>query len=568
FSRECRRYGSSSVEVFTALDSSVPGSASWNCQVGLHTFLLPHYHNVSCCVLVQTGEMSENGVTPPFYAFALWSYEGTRSTELSFRRGDRLRIISTKHEATGWWEAQQEEGGHGHVPCTYLKPEPDGPPPPICPPPAMSLQRGVSVSGIDYVLVEITDREAVGRDGLAYEVLVGLPGGKIRSKHKRLSDFHALAAELSAVVFSQLEPPPAVAATTDIILGLDAAGEDDDENGGSGGGRGGGRGGGAAAAMAAEDLTGEQLGDYLQSLLDMPHVASLLRAWLFPGQGGGSPSSSPAAGSPLAPSAVAAAAAGAGGGSSGGGSSENHRRFVSGAPGTTYVVLHRWEAETDDDLDLHPGEVVTVLQSHPDGWWYGKKEGRRSSAGSGGGGGGDDGDDDDGDGIAGYFPRNYVQQMTVVPVPPARNRSPMRRGRALPPKPGDTKSNSLPPPQADKSRSRSGSPGRPPPPPPQQPQSPSPGAGSPGRRAEGTASPERGRPPGSPGSPPAASPIPATPLPPMPAALAGPAALAAAAAADGWRVHSAGSPLRGNPPPSRAASVAVGPGSPEERARA
>jgi hypothetical protein len=71
----------------------------------------------------------------------------------------------------------------GFVPATFLLLAPTGPAPQVTAlPAALTLTGNNRENEIEYVLVEIKDREGIDIDGLAYEVLVGLPGGKVRGE--------------------------------------------------------------------------------------------------------------------------------------------------------------------------------------------------------------------------------------------------------------------------------------------------------------------------------------------------------------------------------------------------
>jgi hypothetical protein len=85
----------------------------------------------------------------------------------------------------------------------------------------------------------------------------------MRAKHKRFSDFRALAAELAARVLPALPSPPAAALITQTQELC------------------------STSAEGARLLSGEHLGDYLQLLVegDSPQLLALLAAWLFPGEG-------------------------------------------------------------------------------------------------------------------------------------------------------------------------------------------------------------------------------------------------------------------------------------------
>jgi hypothetical protein len=85
----------------------------------------------------------------------------------------------------------------------------------------------------------------------------------MRAKHKRFSDFRALAAELAARVLPSLPSPPAAALVTQTQELC------------------------STSAEGARLLSGEHLGDYLQLLVegDSPELLALLAAWLFPGEG-------------------------------------------------------------------------------------------------------------------------------------------------------------------------------------------------------------------------------------------------------------------------------------------
>jgi hypothetical protein len=85
----------------------------------------------------------------------------------------------------------------------------------------------------------------------------------MRAKHKRFSDFRALAAELAARVLPALPTPPAAALVTQTQELC------------------------STSAEGARLLSGEHLGDYLQLLVegDSPELLALLAAWLFPGAG-------------------------------------------------------------------------------------------------------------------------------------------------------------------------------------------------------------------------------------------------------------------------------------------
>ncbi|CAM9256338.1 unnamed protein product [Chrysoparadoxa australica] len=321
--------------------------------------------------------------THTFQAVALWprtvnepsegDADPQRTIELPFVTGQVLTIVSTKHGVSGWWEAMCIPGGQrGFVPSNYLKRLPQGAPPAVQPLPLMrltSLTSGSKPTGIDYALVEIVDGEAVANDGLAYEVLIGMPGGKLRAKQKRPSDFNALATELLNRVMPQVDLGEAIRVQTEGLL----------------------RGGGISYHSS------DDLGDYLQSLVEEPKLRSLMHAWLFPGEG------LPA--DLLYPDVSPAEEGRSGSASPKGhrgkrGAAGKHKRTKSGMPGSQYLVLHRWEPQSEDDLDLHPGDVLTVLHSHPDGWWYGRLEKT---------------------GEAGYFPRNHLQQREAPPSPPQRS---------------------------------------------------------------------------------------------------------------------------------------------------
>lgn len=53
---------------------------------------------------------------------ALWDCLGEQGDELSFRRGDMLKVLSREYDAQSWWvaKAQGKKGGVGFVPKTYL----------------------------------------------------------------------------------------------------------------------------------------------------------------------------------------------------------------------------------------------------------------------------------------------------------------------------------------------------------------------------------------------------------------------------------------------------------------
>ncbi|CAN7989269.1 unnamed protein product, partial [Ixodes hexagonus] len=53
---------------------------------------------------------------------ALWDCLGERGDELSFRRGDMLKVLSREYDAQSWWvaKAQGQKGGVGFVPKDYL----------------------------------------------------------------------------------------------------------------------------------------------------------------------------------------------------------------------------------------------------------------------------------------------------------------------------------------------------------------------------------------------------------------------------------------------------------------
>ncbi|KAG0432198.1 hypothetical protein HPB47_021078 [Ixodes persulcatus] len=53
---------------------------------------------------------------------ALWDCLGERGDELSFRRGDMLKVLSREYDVQAWWvaKAQGQKGGVGFVPKDYL----------------------------------------------------------------------------------------------------------------------------------------------------------------------------------------------------------------------------------------------------------------------------------------------------------------------------------------------------------------------------------------------------------------------------------------------------------------
>ncbi|EEC15320.1 conserved hypothetical protein [Ixodes scapularis] len=53
---------------------------------------------------------------------ALWDCLGERGDELSFRRGDMLKVLSREYDGQAWWvaKAQGQKGGVGFVPKDYL----------------------------------------------------------------------------------------------------------------------------------------------------------------------------------------------------------------------------------------------------------------------------------------------------------------------------------------------------------------------------------------------------------------------------------------------------------------
>lgn len=222
-------------------------------------------------------------------------------------------------------------------------------------------------TSIEYVLVEVVDPDGIEIDGLAYEVLVGLPGGKLRAKLKRFSDFNCLATELVSRVLPALNEVPAqVSSQTEELLSV-------------------------SSSEAPSLMTGEWLGDYLQSLLDQPELASLVAAWLFPGEGAFSSKS---------PDSMGAGKRRAERGVRGESTKSLNKPAQGKRPSDKeYMALFRWDPETRDDLELLPGDKVYVMQSHVDGWWYGVNLSTEKT---------------------GYFPRNYVQKCEPAPPPPGR----------------------------------------------------------------------------------------------------------------------------------------------------
>ncbi|KAG5192979.1 hypothetical protein JKP88DRAFT_260850 [Tribonema minus] len=462
-----------------------------------------------------TAQQAAAAAARPFAAVCGWDFPGGGPLFLPCARGEVVAIVCTRHAR--WWEARNRRGRSGFVPAAFLLRMPGGVAP-VVEPPAAALALSPDGPGevIEYLLVEVTDREGVEADALAFEVLVGLPGGKsritphqtptsstnfthkttraqVQSKQKRLSDFRALAAAVAASALPALgdRAPPDVLRLTRELLGGGGGGGGGSAGGGSGhgGGKGaavdasGGGGGGGGGGGAPAELSGERLGDYLQALVDHARTRSAVAAWLFPGDAlglgplfpsaaaypvdppapasptssCGSPQSASAAGGgkghrtrgeerrrrsrrasgahtppgdaaplPHGGGSPAAAAAAAGGGGAGG----------AGACGE-YQAVFAWAPETADDLELAPGECVTVVAAHANGWWYGKNQAT---------------------GDVGFFPCNYVQRREAPPPPPERVLPP---GAALPSqrrKDSVSRSRGA---SRDRSRSRSRSPGSP-----------------------------------------------------------------------------------------------------------
>jgi len=65
------------------------------------------------------------------------------------------------------------------------------------------------------------------------------------------------------------------------------------------------------------------------------------------------------------------------------------------------TVLYAYQATSDAELDLQPGDIVFIDTKHPDGWYEGEK-----------------------DGVKGIFPASYVQETASPPNPPAARASP------------------------------------------------------------------------------------------------------------------------------------------------
>lgn len=66
-----------------------------------------------------TQNVLETQSTETFYV-ALWRCSADADNELSFEKGDRLRIVDAQHEARGWLLAELD-GNTGLVPINYLR---------------------------------------------------------------------------------------------------------------------------------------------------------------------------------------------------------------------------------------------------------------------------------------------------------------------------------------------------------------------------------------------------------------------------------------------------------------
>jgi hypothetical protein len=49
-----------------------------------------------------------------------------------------------------------------------------------------------------------------------------------------------------------------------------------------------------------------------------------------------------------------------------------HAQDIQRAEGSEHMVLYSWEAEHDGDLGLVAGRKLVVLNTHANGWWYGR----------------------------------------------------------------------------------------------------------------------------------------------------------------------------------------------------
>ncbi|CAG5128396.1 unnamed protein product, partial [Candidula unifasciata] len=63
---------------------------------------------------------SDLEVTQSTHRFvAVQEFEGEQDGDLSFKEGDVLTVIDTRED--GWWTAENDKGGRGLVPSTFLK---------------------------------------------------------------------------------------------------------------------------------------------------------------------------------------------------------------------------------------------------------------------------------------------------------------------------------------------------------------------------------------------------------------------------------------------------------------